>query len=185
MNNYRSTFYVCAAIVGARRRRIGDRRKEKTAPYSGLLRRAARSPTPERSSPDKSRPDNLLPVKSIWWEANAASTSARVISAETMSGDVRSRCRITSCARAAKGHAAAPLNAAMNARRFTIELDSVPLRVRAALRDIELATASQGVSGPVQNQPGIGGPSGFRFGPDASIPPLAQNGFRAEVNSDA
>jgi hypothetical protein len=36
-----------------------------------------------------------------------------------------------------------------------------------------------------QNQPGIGGHSGFRFGPDASIPPLAQNAFRAEVNSDA
>src|SRR5262249_10490180 len=60
-----------------------------------------------------------------------------------------------------------------------------PLPRRAALQDIELATAVGGVSGPVQHQAGIGGPSGFRFGPDASIPPLPQSAFRAEVNSDA
>jgi len=45
---------------------------------------------PDRSSPERSRLDNLFPVKSAGAAPlammSAASTSARVISAETMSG---------------------------------------------------------------------------------------------------
>jgi hypothetical protein len=63
------------------------------------LSRAARKIAPERS-----RPDNLFPVKSVGAAtvaaASAASTSPQVISAETISGDDRSTWRIMSCAAA-------------------------------------------------------------------------------------
>src|SRR5215471_10690842 len=53
---------------------------------------------PEKSRPERSRPDSFLPAKSAGWrdvaEAMAASTSARVISAEAISGDARSTCCI-------------------------------------------------------------------------------------------
>src|SRR5262249_55694083 len=56
---------------------------------------------PERSRPERSSPDSFLPVKSAGWrdvaEAMAASTSARVISAEAISGDARSTCCIMPC----------------------------------------------------------------------------------------
>src|SRR5215470_9511267 len=56
---------------------------------------------PERSRPERSSPDSFLPVKSAGWrdvaEAMAASTSARVISAEAISGEVRSTCSIMPC----------------------------------------------------------------------------------------
>src|SRR6266700_2376272 len=70
-----------------------------------LFIRAARKIAPERSSLDRSRLDNRLAVKSAGAAcvafAIAASTSARVISADTMSGDDRSTSRIMSCAVAA------------------------------------------------------------------------------------
>src|SRR5215467_11822416 len=59
----------------------------------------------EKSRPERSRPDNLLPVKSAGRrdvaEAMAASTSARVISAEDISGEARSTCCIMPWADAA------------------------------------------------------------------------------------
>ena len=66
-----------------------------------LLRRAPRKIARERSSPERSRLDSLFPVKSAGAApaaATAASRSPRVISAETMSGDVKSTPRIMSCA---------------------------------------------------------------------------------------
>src|SRR6266700_4651237 len=69
-----------------------------------LFIRAARKIAPERSSLDRSRLDNRFAVKSAGAAcvafAIAASTSARVISADTMSGDDRSTSRIMSCAAA-------------------------------------------------------------------------------------
>src|SRR5262252_2521877 len=56
---------------------------------------------PERSRPERSRPESFLPARSAGLtdvaEAMAASTSARVISADAISGDVRSTCCIISC----------------------------------------------------------------------------------------
>src|SRR6516165_6652127 len=56
---------------------------------------------PERSKLERSRPASFLPARSAGLrdvaEAMAASTSARVISADAISGDVRSTCCIISC----------------------------------------------------------------------------------------
>src|SRR5215468_3466722 len=56
---------------------------------------------PERSRLERSRPESFLPARSAGLrdvaEAMAASTSARVISADAISGDVRSTCCIISC----------------------------------------------------------------------------------------
>src|SRR5215467_13088865 len=52
---------------------------------------------PEKSRPERSRPDSFLPVKSAGWRDVAeamASTSVRVISADVISGDARSTCCI-------------------------------------------------------------------------------------------
>src|SRR5437016_5569553 len=69
-----------------------------------LLSRAARKIAPDKSRPERSRPDSRFPVKSAGCEGvaalSAASTSVRVISAEVISGDDRSTCRIMSCAAA-------------------------------------------------------------------------------------
>src|SRR5215470_6008970 len=52
-------------------------------------------------APERSRLERFLPARSAGLrdvaEAMAASTSARVISADAISGDVRSTCRIISC----------------------------------------------------------------------------------------
>ena len=69
-----------------------------------LLSLAARNTAPVRSSPDKSRPESFLPVKSAGRVDVAASitasTSARVISAAVISGEARSTCCIMFCAAA-------------------------------------------------------------------------------------
>src|SRR5262249_1623925 len=56
---------------------------------------------PERSRPERSRSESFLPARSAGLtdvaEAMAASTSARVISADAISGDVRSTCCIMPC----------------------------------------------------------------------------------------
>src|SRR3984893_5562271 len=68
-----------------------------------LLSLAARKRAWERSRPDRSSPDSFLPVRStgVGFAARIlASTSARVISAVVISGEVRSTCRIMSCAAA-------------------------------------------------------------------------------------
>src|ERR1700736_4330498 len=84
-----------------------------------LLSRAARKIALDRLSLERSRPDNLFPVKSASAAtvavASAASTSARVISAETISGDDRSTSRIMSCASVATARRQ-PSAAAPNAR---------------------------------------------------------------------
>src|SRR5262245_1046868 len=110
--------------------------RSRVAPRSlVLLSLAARSTAPDRSRPDRSRPDSLLPVKSAGLSdvaaASTVSTCARVISASTMSDEVRSTWRIISCA------AAAPLkplsaNAAANARAGLITF------LRSGLQDQEL-----------------------------------------------
>src|SRR6476659_1852879 len=63
-----------------------------------LLSFAPRKIAPERSRPERSRPDSFLPERSASWkdvaEAMRDSTSARVISADVISGDARSTCCI-------------------------------------------------------------------------------------------
>jgi hypothetical protein len=85
-----------------------------------LFSRAARKIAPDRSSPERSRPDNLFSVKSAGTVAvaiaSAPSTCPRVISAETMSGDDRSTPRIMSCAIAVTARRPRPSAAAPNVR---------------------------------------------------------------------
>src|SRR5262245_14806518 len=59
--------------------------------------------------PERSRPESFLPARSAGWravaEAMAASTSARVISADAISGDARSTCCIMPWDAAGMAHA--------------------------------------------------------------------------------
>src|SRR5262249_53505501 len=77
-----------------------------------LLSLATRSTTRERSSPDRSRPDSFLPLKSTgvpdFAAASTASTCARVISADVISGELTSTYRNMSSATAGTLSASKP-----------------------------------------------------------------------------